>query len=75
MGDGSTIKIKLVQIFLIFLKMGFTAFGPAIVKESKQNIVKQLKWIDEKEFFKGLALAQLIPDATFVSLTIYVDIY
>lgn len=72
MGDGSTIKIKLVQIFLVFLKMGFTAFGPAIVKESKQNIVKQLKWIDEKEFFEGLALAQLIPGATFVSLTIYI---
>lgn len=72
MEDGSTIKIKLVQIFLVFLKMGFTAFGPAIVKESKQNIVKQLKWIDEKEFFEGLALAQLIPGATFVSLTIYI---
>lgn len=72
MGDESTIKIKLVQIFFIFLKMGFTAFGPAIVKESKQNIVKQLKWIDEKEFFEGLALAQLIPGATFVSLTIYI---
>lgn len=64
--------INLIQIFLIFFKMGFTAFGPAMMMEVKKNIVKELKWIDEKEFLEGLALAQLIPGATFVSLTIYI---
>lgn len=75
-GDENTAQIKnnisLIQIFLVFLKMGFTAFGPAIMTESKKSIVKKLKWINEKEFLEGLALAQLIPGATFVSLTIYI---
>lgn len=76
LGNEGTAPIKnnidLKQIFLAFLKMGFTAFGPAIITESKKHIVNKLNWISEKEFLEGLALAQLIPGATFVSLTIYV---
>jgi chromate transporter len=64
--------ITLWQVFLIFFKMGFTAFGPAMMMEAKKNIVKRREWISEKEFLEGLALAQLIPGATFVSLTIYI---
>lgn len=72
--NGIQIKndINFRQIFLIFFKMGFTAFGPAMMMEAKKNIVKKYKWINEKEFLEGLALAQLIPGATFVSLTIYI---
>lgn len=65
-------NINLIQIFLIYFKMGFTAFGPVMMMETKKNIVRKLKWISEKEFLEGLALAQLIPGATFVSLTIYI---
>ncbi|QSZ27094.1 chromate efflux transporter [Aceticella autotrophica] len=64
--------ISIWKIFLTFLKIGFTAFGPAMMIETKKNIIKKLKWINEKEFFEGLALAQLIPGATFASLTIYI---
>lgn len=76
MDNGDSIKIEnninLVQIFLAFFKIGFTGFGPAMMMEVKKNIVKKLKWINEKELLEGLALAQLIPGATFVSLTIYI---
>ena len=65
-------KIRLRNIFLVFFKIGFIAFGPAMMMEAKKNIVKKLNWIDEKEFLDGLALAQLLPGATFVSLTIYI---
>ena len=65
-------NINLWKIFLIFFKMGFTAFGPAMMTEVKKNIVIKLKWINDKEFLEGLALAQLIPGATWVSLTIYI---
>lgn len=76
MNDENSIEIEeninLIQIFLAFFKMGFTAFGPAMMMETKKNIVKRLKWINEKEFLEALALAQLVPGATFVSLTIYI---
>ncbi|AEF16923.1 chromate transporter, chromate ion transporter (CHR) family [Thermoanaerobacterium xylanolyticum LX-11] len=65
-------SITLWQIFISFFKMGFTAFGPAMMVEAKKNIVKKSNWLSEREFLEGLALAQLIPGATFVSLTIYI---
>ncbi|MGJ7044883.1 chromate efflux transporter [Thermoanaerobacterium thermosulfurigenes] len=65
-------SITLWQIFISFFKMGFIAFGPAMMVEAKKNIVKKSNWLSEREFLEGLALAQLIPGATFVSLTIYI---
>ncbi|KHO63171.1 chromate transporter [Thermoanaerobacter sp. YS13] len=65
-------NITLWRIFISFFKMGFTAFGPAMMVEAKKNIVKKFNWLNEREFLEGLALAQLIPGATFVSLTIYI---
>lgn len=65
-------NINLVQVFLLFFKIGLTAFGPSMITEIKKDIVKKLKWINEKELLEGLALAQLLPGATFVSLSIYI---
>jgi len=65
-------NINLMQVFLLFFKIGLTAFGPSMVTEIKKDIVKRLKWINEKELLEGLALAQLLPGATFVSLSIYI---
>jgi len=65
-------NINLIKIFLSFLKIGITGFGPAMITEVKKDIVKKLKWINEQELLEGLALSQLIPGATFVSLTIYI---
>lgn len=63
--------ISLTEIFLTFFKMGLTAFGPAMMAEAKKNIVKRKKWLTEQEFLNGLALAQFIPGATFVTLTVF----
>ncbi|MDF2504328.1 MAG: chromate transporter, chromate ion transporter family [Clostridium sp.] len=43
-----------------------------MIMEIKKTMVKKLKLITEKELLEGLALAQLIPGATFVSLSIYI---
>lgn len=51
--------------------MGLTAFGPTMAAEAKKNIVKRKQWLNEQEFLNGLALAQFIPGATFVTLTIF----
>ncbi len=65
-------KVSLSELFLLYLRIGLTAFGPAMAAETKKNIVKKRKWISEEEFLNGLALAQLLPGATFVSLTVYI---
>ncbi|MGI9863093.1 chromate transporter, partial [Moorella naiadis] len=61
---------SLLDIFLAFFKMGITAFGPAMMAETKKNIVKRKRWLKEEEFLNGLALAQFLPGATFVTLTV-----
>lgn len=65
-------SVSLVELFAVYLRMGFTAFGPAMMAETKKHIVKKKKWISEEEFLNGLALGQLLPGATFVSLTVYI---
>ncbi|WP_318261407.1 chromate efflux transporter [Thermoanaerobacter ethanolicus] len=66
------VEISLFHMFLIYFKIGFVAFGPTAMVETKKNIVKKLGWISEKELLEGLAVAQLLPGATFVSLTVYI---
>lgn len=56
----------------MYLTIGLTGFGPALAVETKKHLVKRLKWISEEDFVNGLALAQLLPGATWVSLTVYV---
>ena len=70
--DTRTRDISLWKLFLIYLKIGFVGFGPTLAAETKKHMVKELKWITEEEFVNGLALAQLLPGATFASLTVYI---
>ncbi|MBC8015353.1 MAG: chromate efflux transporter [Sporomusaceae bacterium] len=70
--DVSTRKISLWNLFLIYFKIGFVGFGPTLAAETKKYLVKKTKWISEEEFINGLALAQLLPGATFASLTVYI---
>jgi chromate transporter len=65
-------SISLRQLFIIYLKIGLIGFGPTLAAETKKYLVKELQWINEEEFLNGLALAQLLPGATYVSLTVYI---
>lgn len=64
--------ISLGELFMIYLKIGCVGFGPTLASETKKHLVKELNWISEDDFVNGLALAQLLPGATFVSLTVYI---
>jgi len=65
-------SVSLLQLSRIYLKIGFTGFGPTLAGETKKHLVNRLKWLSEEDFVNGLALAQLLPGATWVSLTVYV---
>ncbi|MDR3560232.1 MAG: chromate efflux transporter [Negativicutes bacterium] len=64
--------VSLLRLFLLYLKIGITGFGPTLAAETKKRLVKGLHWISEEEFLNGLALAQLLPGATFVSLSVFI---
>lgn len=65
-------NIKILSIFLTFLKIGSTSFGPTTMFEIKKNIVNKYKWLEEEDFLEGLAIAQILPGPTFVILSVFI---
>jgi len=66
---------KLIHLFISFLKLGLTAFGgPAMVFYIKELAVEKKRWLDEKIFQEGVALAQAIPGATAMQVAAYVGL-
>ncbi len=65
------VKVKFIEVFLVFLKIGFTAFGPSMVVESKKQVVRRKGWLQEQEVLNGLALAQFLPGATYATFAVF----
>lgn len=67
--------IKLRELFLSFLRIGFTAFGgPAMVAYIRELTVDKKQWLDGKAFQEGVALAQAVPGATAMQMAAYVGL-
>jgi len=64
--------VSLPELFAAYFLIGLTGFGPSIVAETKKIVVKKKQWISEEEFLNGISLGQLLPGATFCSLTVYI---
>ncbi|MFT8316467.1 MAG: chromate efflux transporter [Clostridium sp.] len=64
--------VSLWQLLLMYLRIGLTGIGPSFFTETNKHLVKDRHWISEEDFINGLALAQLLPGATYVSLTVYI---
>jgi chromate transporter len=63
------------QLFLTFLKLGFTAFGgPAMPVYLRKVIVEDKHWMNSHSFDAGLALCQVIPGAIIMQLSAYVGL-
>lgn len=63
------------QLFLTFLKLGFTAFGgPAMPVEIRKEIVDRRRWMEGIPFDAGLALCQVIPGAIIMQLAAYIGL-
>jgi len=68
---------RLQEVFLLFLWMGFTAFGgpAAHIAIFHDQVVKRRKWIDEQHFLDLLGATQLIPGPNSTEVTIYLGFY
>ena len=74
--QGATPKrLRLVDLFLLFLRLGATAFGgPAMIPYVGEFVVKRKKWMDQQTFKGGVVLAQSIPGATLMQTVGYVGL-
>jgi chromate transporter len=64
--------VRLLAIFLVFLKLGACSFGGGMTGWVYREVVQQRRWIAETDFLSGLAISQIVPGANVANLTIYV---
>ena len=64
-----------LRLFLVFLRLGLTAFGgPAVVAYIRDLAVKKKQWLSQEAFQDGAALCQSIPGATSMQTAAYVGL-
>ncbi|OGU13550.1 MAG: chromate transporter [Geobacteraceae bacterium GWC2_53_11] len=61
--DNHTKTVTVLEIFLVFLRLGFTSFGGPIahIGYFRQEFVEQRKWLDEHAYADLVALCQFLP--------------
>jgi chromate transporter len=64
--------VRLLSLFLIFLKIGAFSFGGGLSGWVHREIVQQRQWLSEADFLAGLAITQILPGANVTNLTVYV---
>lgn len=66
--------IKLLEIFLIFLKLGTFTFGGgfAMMPLIEEEVVDKRKWVDAQEVINVFAVAQSIPGAIAINSATFI---
>ncbi len=64
--------ISLWRLFYLYVLIGLTGFGPTLAAETQKRLVQNQPWLEQRDFVNGLSLAQLLPGATFINLTVYI---
>lgn len=61
--EGSEKQIRTLELFLLFLKIGWLTLGGGYVMIPlfMEEFVKKRRWLDEREFLDVLTFAQLFP--------------
>jgi chromate transporter len=67
-------RIGLIPLFIAFVRLGTLTFGGSIQSWIHREIVERLGWIDKKAFLSGLTVAQVLPGANPVNLSLYVGL-
>ena len=64
--------VRLLDIFLVFLRIGAFSFGGGLTGWVYRNVVQQRQWMSEQDFLSGMAVSQILPGANVTNLSIYV---
>ncbi len=72
--DEELFYIRLLQIFIIFFKIGAFTFGGglAMLPLVKREIVDNKKWVSPQEFVDIVAVAMTAPGAIIVNSAVYI---
>ena len=65
-------KVSLWKLFLCFIKIGVTSFGGSTQAWIFRAIVEERGWLAESDFLTGLTIAQVLPGANPVNLSLSV---
>ena len=64
-----------LELFLLFLRLGATAFGGmAIIEYFRRFAVKRKGWLDDESFNYGIAISQAIPGPPTAKVAAYVGL-
>lgn len=65
---------KLLNLSVLFFKLGFTAFGgpAAHIAMMQQEVVRRRNWLSEIEFLDLVSAANLIPGPNSTELAIHI---
>jgi chromate transporter len=68
-------KPSLPGLFLMFLRLGATAFGGlAVIEYFRKVAVRQKHWMDDETFNYGIAIAQALPGPPTAKMATYVGL-
>lgn len=68
----ATLDISCWQLFLCFVKVGVTSFGGSTQAWIYRAVVEDRRWLSETDFLAGVTIAQVLPGANPVNLSLYV---
>ena len=67
-------RASLFDLFKAFLKIGVTSFGGASRPMMHRESVERHRWLRERDFLAGFAIAQVLPGANPVNLALYIGL-
>jgi chromate transporter len=65
-------RVPLLALMGVFFRVGVTSFGGSTAAWLYRELVERRGWLDEDHFLTALTLAQVLPGANPVNLSIYV---
>jgi chromate transporter len=69
---NSSRPVPLMQIMLLFARVGLTSFGGGVSAWIYREVVTQRGWLKDEEFLGALTLGQVLPGSNVINVSIYV---
>ncbi len=69
--DTAPQHVPILELLGVFLKLGILAIGGGVQAFMYRDLVEVKRWIDDKAYLTGLAIAQVLPGANPVNLALY----
>ena len=72
--DGTTVSPTIRSLFLVFFRIGCSAFGGGTSGWIRHELVRQKRWLTDDQFFTALTLSQALPGPGAVNISVYIGL-